>query len=280
MNRILILGASGFIGNALYKELRPYFDVYGTYYTQDGLYRENQVYFPFEMEENGIGQLLQSLKPNIIISAIKGPSIARIKLHEHLVDYARIFDCRLVYISSQQVFDAEQAYPAYEYDPPRAITKEGKQHIAIERLLANLPADQRLVLRLPEVLGVNSPKLIQLVQAAKHRAHFELYPNVIISATTIDKVAQQVHYLINKRKSGIFHLSSTDLVHHEDLYRELCQKLCKQPPIFTNVYGSNNDRYQAILPKHQMLPKNYRITIQEVIGDSTLNESIETYKQK
>ena len=30
-NTILILGASGFIGNVLYKELLSYFDVYGTY---------------------------------------------------------------------------------------------------------------------------------------------------------------------------------------------------------------------------------------------------------
>lgn len=280
MNRILILGASGFIGNALYKELRPYFDVYGTYYSQDGLYRDNQVFFPFEMEENGIGQLLLTLKPNVIISAIKGPIQARIKLHEHLVGYSRMFNCRLIYISSQKVFDATQSYPAYEYDTPKALSQEGKEHLAIERLLASLPSDQRLVLRLPELLGVNSPKVLQLVQAARHKAHFELYPNVIVSATTIEKLTQQVHYLINKKKSGIYHLSSTDLIHHEDLYRELCQTLCKQPPIFTNVYRSNNDQYQAILPKFQMLPKHCRITIQEVIASSTLNESIETLKNK
>ncbi|HPE83401.1 MAG TPA: dTDP-4-dehydrorhamnose reductase, partial [Aequorivita sp.] len=30
-NRILILGGSGFLGNALYKELLSYFDVHCTY---------------------------------------------------------------------------------------------------------------------------------------------------------------------------------------------------------------------------------------------------------
>jgi len=280
MNRILILGASGFIGNALYKELLPYFDAYGTYCTQDGLFRDNQVFFPYKMEENGIGDILRTLQPNTIISCIKGPTAAKIKLHQLLVEYAIATASRIIYVSSQKVFDAQDQFPAYEYDAPKSISEVGKEHIALERVLAALPSDQRLIIRLPEVLGVNAPKILQLVQAAKHQAHFELFPNVIISATTVDKMAQQVHYLINKDKTGVYHLSSGDLVHHEDLYRELCHKLCKKPPIFTIVYGSNNDCYQAILPRHQMMPKNYRISIQEVIANCTLNESIETLKKK
>lgn len=280
MNRILILGASGFIGNALYKELRPYFDAYGTYCSQDGLFRDNQVFFPYQMQENGMGDILRTLQPNTIISCIKGPTEEKLKLHALLVEYAMATSSRIIYVSSQKVFDAQEQFPAYEYDAPKSISEEGKEHIAIERMLASLPADQRLIVRLPEVLGVNAPKILQMVQAAKHRAHFELYPNVIISATTIDKVAQQVHYLINKNKTGVYHLCSGDLVHHEDLYREICLKICKTPPIFTIVYGSNNDCYQAILPRHQMMPKNYRISIQQVIADSTLNESIETLKKK
>lgn len=279
MNRILILGASGFIGQALYKELRPYFDVYGTYFKQEGAYRENQVYFPFEVEQNGLEELLDSLRPQIVISCIKGPDAATHKLHEHLVDHALDHGTRVIYLSSQKVYDAQGAYPAYEYDPPQSISKEGKKHIAIERILAGLPAAQRLVLRLPLVLGVNAPLIFQMKQAAKHQASFEVYPNAIVSATTVDKLAQQVHYLINKQKSGIYHLSSTDVMHHEDLFREICQKVCNRPPIFKSVYDSNEDRYQAILPKHQMLPRNYRITIPEVIAASTLNEDIETIKQ-
>ena len=32
-HRILILGASGYLGNAIYKELGPYFRTFGTYRT-------------------------------------------------------------------------------------------------------------------------------------------------------------------------------------------------------------------------------------------------------
>ncbi len=53
-NKILILGASGFIGNALYKELLSYFDVYGTYASQEGLYGDNQVFYKYRVEDDAL----------------------------------------------------------------------------------------------------------------------------------------------------------------------------------------------------------------------------------
>ena len=40
-----------------------------------------------------------------------------------------------------------------------------------------------------------------------------------------------------------------------------------------------HDRYLAILPKENKLPQNYRITIEEVISDSTLKDEITTLKK-
>ena len=34
MNKILIFGGSGSLGQAIFKELNPFFDVYCTYYSQ------------------------------------------------------------------------------------------------------------------------------------------------------------------------------------------------------------------------------------------------------
>ena len=50
MKRILILGASGFIGNALYKELNSYYDTFGTYFNTRG-YKDNRHFFQFDVNE-------------------------------------------------------------------------------------------------------------------------------------------------------------------------------------------------------------------------------------
>ena len=117
-------------------------------------------------------------------------------------------------------------------------------------------------------------KILQVRQAIKHQAVFDVYPNLIISITTANTIAQQIHYIINKELTGIFHLTSNDLVHHQDLFTEICEKISNKTPIFKSIYNSNDDQYLAILPKHNILPTNYQTTVADVVENSTLEDLI------
>lgn len=280
-NRILILGASGFIGNALYKELLSYFDVFGTYCEQQGLYQDNQVFYHFNAETDNITELLTTLKPRIVISAFTSGLSSQLKVHQELVNYCEIRTGSLVvFASSFTVFDAQQKFPSYEYDRPISESQEGRHKIAIEKLLVEQLPMQHVIFRLPLVLGVNSPEMIHLREAIKYTASFEVFPKMIISATTDNKVAQQLHYIINQELTGTFHLASTDMVHHDDLFKELAAKTGGHFPVFKKVFTSNQDVYQAILPKEHLLPEAYRISIAEVIEFCTLNDEIITFKNQ
>ena len=112
----------------------------------------------------------------------------------------------------------------------------------------------------------------------KHHAVFEVFPKHIISITTEDKIAQQVHYIINKNLTGIFHLASNDVIHHDDLFTEIATKIGRKMPIFKSVYSSNEDLYRAILPRDNKLPETLQITVSEVIDSCTLHEEIVTFK--
>jgi dTDP-4-dehydrorhamnose reductase len=61
------------------------------------------------------------------------------------------------------------------------------------------------------------------------------------------------------------HLGSTDLIHHDELIEEIIKKLGNHHPTFKRVYTTNNDRYLAVLPKDNLLPKNLRLNVQEII---------------
>lgn len=278
IDKILILGASGFIGNTLYKELLSYYDVYGTYSSQEGLFGDNQVFFQFNVEDGGLDRILAQVKPDVIISSLRGDFKLQLKAHETLVEYSIGTGARLLFLSTVNVFDGKGNFPSYEKDPTLSESEYGRFKIACEKLIKTLPKENYAILRLPMVLGVNSPRIFQLKQAMKHHASFEVFPNLIISVTTADKIAQQVHYIINKGRSGIYHLASKDMVHHDELFKEISEKISDKKLIFKNVFRSNEDRYLAILPKKNKLPKNYHITVAEVIADSTLKEEIITLK--
>jgi dTDP-4-dehydrorhamnose reductase len=278
-NRILILGASGFIGRSIYLELQSYFDVYGTYSTNDEEYAKNQAYFKYCLEEDNLNNILQKVKPVIIISTLRGDYELQLEAHRQLCDYVNENHyARIVYLSSVNVFDGKFKLPSYENDKPLAESDYGKFKISIERMLLKKIPAQTVILRLPIVLGIHSPRILQLRQAIKHKAAFEVYPNLSISITTADKVAQQIHYIISKELDGIYHLSSNDMVHHEDLFREITSKMGDKTPIFKSVFRRNEDEYLAILPKKKQLPKNYRTSVAEVVEDSTLSEEIITFK--
>lgn len=277
--RILILGGSGFIGNALYKELLSYFEVHCTYCQQHGAFSENQIFYKFCVEEDSMFLLLNKIQPTIIISAINGDFKSQFETHQEIVNYAFINEtCSVLYISSSEVFDGKFRHPSYESDLTLSETALGKFKISIEKLLQETIPQQTTILRLPMVLGINSPEIIHLRQCIRHNANFEVFPNLIITATTINKVCQQIHYIINQSLRGIFHLASNDMVHHEDLFREITSKMGDKMPIFKSVFSSNEDRYNAILPKENKLPNSQQITVSQVIEECSLNEEIMSIK--
>jgi len=279
-NRILILGASGFVGNALYRELDSYFDVYGTYCTQDGLYLDNQVFFKYKAETDSLLKLLDEIKPRYIISTFSSEMEAAIRAHAEMISYCELLPMsRILFASTAEVFDARKKFPSYEYDKPLSETNWGRANIALEKLLLEQLPLQTTIFRLPEILGINAPSIMQLRQAIKHNAAFEVYPKRIISVTTAEKIAQQLHYIINKDLIDIFHLASTDVVHHDDIFREIAVRIGDKLPVFKKVFSSNEDEYQAILPKENSLPEAYRTTVAEVIESSTLHDEIITLKK-
>ena len=278
-NKILILGASGFIGNVLYKELLPYFDVYGTYNSSNPEFDNNKIMFQFNVERDNINVILNKVKPNFIISSLRGNFKDQFKVHQEVLNFVlESIDCKILYLSTVNVFDAKGDLPSYENDSLLAHSDYGKYKVNQEKALLNLPKSKFTILRLPLVLGVNSPRIIQLKEAVKNKADFEVYPNLIISVTTANKIAQQVHYIINKNLNGIYHLASNDMIHHLELFEEISDKLELKNVIFKNIYTSNEDKYLAILSKHNQLPKNYQITISEIIEDCVLKEEIDSLK--
>lgn len=265
MNKILIIGGSGFVGNAIYKELASFYDVHATYLTDNLSLEKNKHFHQFDMETEEISTLLDHLKPNYVISALRGNVNGQIHLHYEMIDWVLKHDSRIVFLSSANVFDRFTNFPSYEYDKTFSESIYGRFKIKIENSLLRLPNHKYIICRIPMIFGAKSPRIGELKRRIASGESIEVFPNVVINATHIDKLAQQVHYLINRRRKGIFHLGSKDLIHHSDLIEEICKKLTDLPPVFKHVFDSNEDRQLSVLPKDNLLPKHLQLTIEEVV---------------
>ena len=263
--KILILGGSGFIGYAIYKELCNYFDTYATYYSSGSAFEGNQQFIRYDMQEDDIYQLLEKIRPQIIISSLRGSFSAQIQAHQHMVEYLANNDCKLYFLSSANVFDAYSKFPSYEHDKTLSESVYGRLKIRIENMLLRLPKSKMGILRIPMVFGNSSPRVKEMKKFIWNNDPIEVFPNLIINVTNDNKLTQQIHYLINRNKSGIYHLGSYDLVHHEDFIKDILERIGSFNPIFKRVFTTNEDRYLAVLPKDNKLPKNLQISCQEII---------------
>ncbi|MGB6154072.1 MAG: dTDP-4-dehydrorhamnose reductase, partial [Pricia sp.] len=110
-----------------------------------------------------------------------------------------------------------------------------------------------------------SPRIKEIKKFIWDNEPVEVFPKLILNVTSDDKLTQQIHYLINRNRSGIYHLGSKDLVHHEDFIKEVVERIGNFNPIYKRVYTTNEDRYLAVLPKDNKLPKNLQVGYQDII---------------
>lgn len=266
-HRILIIGASGFIGEAIYKELCSYFRTFGTYRTDNYSFDKNQHYFQYNVEEDDIFEILEALKPTVVISALRGNFSAQVLAHSHIIEYIVANNARLLFLSSANVFDAYSKFPSYENDKTLSHSMYGHFKIKIENMLLRLPKEYTTILRLPMVFGAQSPRIKEIKAFIKEGLPIEVFPNLVMNVTTDTKVTQQIHYIINRNKHGIFHLGSNDLVHHDDFFKEIIQSLGYSKPSLKNVYTTNNERYLAVMSKHNKLPKHLQLYSNEILNE-------------
>ena len=64
---------------------------------------------------------------------------------------------------------------------------------------------------------------------------------------------------------GIFHLGSNDLVHHDEFIGDIINTLGDYNPVYKHVYTTNDERYLAVLPKENKLPKHLQINSNEIL---------------
>ena len=267
-HQILILGVSGFLGGAIYKELHPYFQTFGTFRTSSVAHEKNTHFYQYDFDDDDIFEILDLVKPTIIISSLRGDFSAQLTAHKHLYEYInQKKDCKMIFLSSANVFDAYSKFPSYENDTTLSNSIYGHFKIRLEQLFLKLPTNKVAIIRLPMVFGAQSPRNNEIKLLLKLDETIELFPNLIMNVITAKKVSQQLHYIINRSKTGIYHLGSSDLVSHDDFIKELVERMYFNNTRYKLVYTTNDNRYLAVLPKDNKLPKHLQMKSEDVLKD-------------
>ena len=109
MEKIMVLGASGTVGAAVFRQLsqNSMLDVYGTYFRKESD-NPRMRFFSLDNHEQ-MKDLLEEIAPDVVISALRGDFRRQIEAHVLAAEYLRNHQGRMLYFSTVNVFDGDLA---------------------------------------------------------------------------------------------------------------------------------------------------------------------------
>lgn len=267
MNKILILGGSGLVGKALIGEMNKYneFEVYATYHKNPAPLNENRN-FKLNIEDvNSMNNLLDTVKPQSIISCLRGDFDKQLTLHTSIIEYLRETGGRLYFCSTTNVFDNDFSRPHYEDDIPDSQTDYGKYKIECEKRIMEALHDNACILRLPQVWGKDSPRMKQLIKSIKGNEKVVVYPELFHNTITDVMIARKIVYIMQHDLNGIFHIVSEDTVNYKDFFSKLIKRLGFYNFVLEESFDERG--YFALLSKRcDEFPEELRLNNESVIN--------------
>lgn len=265
MKRLLILGATGLVGNALLSELKGKYEVFGTYNKSD-VHVENMLKMNVENEKD-LYKVIEEAKPDIIISSIRGDYDKQIEIHRISAEYIKNTGGKLYFISTVNVFDKLKDRPHYEIDIPKAESEYGKFKIKCENELKEILGENLTIFRLPFVWGLDCPRLEELKQKVINRQKIEVYDNLYIENAIDIYIAKQISLVIEMGYHGIFHLCSGEEIRHDVFYKELVKAMELDDPIFdVKKYHDVEESNLSLLSCRKEIPEELVLSNAQIIS--------------
>jgi dTDP-4-dehydrorhamnose reductase len=209
--RIVITGSSGFIGSEIYRQLDTpkYFN---------DLYVVPLKYRMDISEQSQVVDILSEARPDIIIhlAGVSSPDICEINQEhayninylgtKHIVDYSASIGCKLVYASTDYVFDGDSG-PYRETTTQSPINYYGRTKVLGEKYILNNHKENSSIIRIPIVYGAHEKSFVnQIIIALAEKKNIYLNNTQIRYPIFCEDLASYFVKVVVGDHSGILHI--------------------------------------------------------------------------
>lgn len=238
MNRILITGASGFLGGHLCLQAREKWEVLGAYHAHKTVVAGVRAVKVNLADVAGLTNTLDEARPRAIVHAAvlqveaceRDPALAdmiNVEATRVIADWCARRERRLIYISSDLVFDGGRGWYK-ETDRPLPVMRYGESKWQAEKTVLEIcPA--ACVARLPLMYGLpaagGSNFFISMMQSLQRGEKVRVFSDQYRTPGLVNNMAEAVLELTESEFKGVLHVAGAQRCSREEMARGICRVL-------------------------------------------------------
>lgn len=274
MKRIWITGAEGHIGSALMDLLDC-----TKYYLMATDKDDVDI-----TDLRAVNQYVRLNRPDVIINCASLTDVAYCEEHpdeaykvnaigvRNIALAANEIHCRVIQMSTDDVFDLESDVPYNEFDPIHPKTLYGKSKAAGEHLLTQLQ-NRFVIIRSSWIYGIGHDFVNDVLDAADKGGKMNVPNNRYASPTSATELANVIMHFIDSDEYGLYHVVCPGGCSRYEFARAILEYSGKINALYLNpVLSSNSMRPAYSVLDNMMLrltgipePKDWRTALKEYL---------------
>jgi len=218
-SKLLIIGGSGLVGSTLLQYASPNYNIHFTYNTNKITFDNiSSTQISLLGNQKIITDLIKEVQPDIVVNTAAHSSVDLCetdhsiadKLHvditQDITQVCKDIDSKLVYISTDAVFQGELHKKYTELDQPNPINYYGKTKLQAEQITLNA-SSKNVVLRTAVIYGWHKKSRFTnwIIQTLKENHIVDPFIDQYNTPTLVDDLAKSLLSIFEKNISGMFH---------------------------------------------------------------------------
>jgi len=235
--KLLIIGGAGLVGSTIIEYAAKDYEIFAT---ENNIPIVNPKVSSLKLDlltdRKRIIDYIEKIKPSVVIHTVAFPNVdfcetnheltdlLHVKITKEISEICNTINSKLIYFSTDAVFDGKKSGKYSELDAPNPLSYYGKTKLEAEKIILN--NSNNLILRSTVIYGWHTRSRFTswVLKNLKNKKIVNAFIDQFNTPTLVDDLARSVFKIIENDMSGIFHASGKSCLNRFEFAQKLALK--------------------------------------------------------
>ena len=231
MKKLLVIGGSGLVGSTLIQYAKTDYDIYFTINKNESSFDD----IPFTKidlmkDKSKMLNLINDFSPDVVVHTAAHSSVDLCERDHKLANFLHIditkdivktchqINAKLIYFSTDAVFDGEMSKKYLETDITNPINYYGRTKLDAEKIILD-QSTKNVILRPSVIYGWHKKSRFTnwIIESLKNKSSVDPHVDQYNTPTLVDDLVKSILLIIEQDISGLFHSTGKTCVNRYEL---------------------------------------------------------------